>query len=313
MILNAILVPGFMILGVLGLQLVMLLIYLYRLPLLKCEKMIQENSLTFYKAFSKIKHKKKRHAIYAVYAFCRYADDLADEYQDVEGLKQLENDLTKFKHGEVVKDFKFIALKRYAKSFYGKDYDYQPFYDMIEGQKMDLAFKDIKTLESLLNYCYHVAGTVGLMLIPILAPDQKDKLKKFAIDLGYAMQITNILRDVGEDFRRGRMYVPEDLLREANLKKEDIAHGNINIEFINLFERLASMAEAYFEQALRDIHLFPSDSKDPLALSIILYRAIIDSCRASGYDVFSQKNFVSDEKKNELIKAYFEQSKGVIL
>jgi len=311
MILNTILVPGLIILGVLAFQGIMLYIYMYRLPLVQCEKIIRENSLTFYKAFSNIKNRKKRHAIYAVYAFCRYADDLADEYQDLEGLIKLEKDLTDFKNGKTPHDFKFKALKRYAKSFYGNDYDYQPFYDMIQGQKMDLSFQDIKTLDALLEYCYYVAGTVGLMLIPILAPFKKDELKKFAIDLGYAMQITNILRDVGEDYRRGRIYLPYDLMLEANLKKEDIAHGNINIEFINLFEKLAKIAEGYFNQALKEIDLFPEDSKDPLALSIILYRAILDSCRDSKYDVFTKKNFVSDDKKNALIHDYFKQSKGV--
>lgn len=274
-----------------------------------CEEIIKKNSLTFYKAFSKIPHQRKREAVYAVYAFCRYADDLIDEDHDEVGLNTLKEELDVYVKGQTPNHFRWRALRQTTKSFYPKDYNFKPYYDMIEGQNMDLNFKGYQTEEELLNYCYHVASTVGLMLVPILANKHQDQLKEFAINLGYGMQITNILRDIGEDFKNNRIYLPRDLMEKANYSTDDLAHGKINIEFINLFEGLAKKAEVYFEQALHQMNLFDQDVQLPLALSIILYREIIQACRESQYDVFSKKNYVSDQRKDVLIRNYMESMK----
>ena len=278
----------------------------------RCEEVIKANSLTFYKAFSKIKDRKKRHAVYAVYAFCRYADDLIDEANDEEGLLQLKEDLDAYVKEHKAPNYIFRALNHTTKSFYAKDYDYNPFYDMIKGQLMDYRFIGYDTYEQLLDYCYHVASTVGLMLVPILSKEHSEQLTDFAINLGYGMQITNILRDIGEDAKKGRIYIPKQEISRANYTIHDLSHGKINVEFINMFEALAKKAEAYFEQALSDINLFPKDVRIPLGLSIVLYRDILNACRESEYDVFSKKNFVSEERKNILIKTYihtFEQGR----
>jgi phytoene synthase len=273
-----------------------------------CEEVIKKNSLTFYKAFSKINDKRKREAVYAVYAFCRYADDLIDENQDLEGLMQLKIDLDHYVQGRTPDQFFFRALKNTTKDYYPKHYDYSPFYDMIKGQEMDAHFKEIKTEEELLSYCYYVAGSVGLMLTPILSKQHK-LLTEFAVTLGYAMQITNILRDIGEDYERGRVYLPTDLLKQANYSNEQLSHGIINSEFINMFEHLAKKAENYYKRALADLYLFPNDVKVPLGLAIILYREIIQVCRENKYDVFTKKNFVTDDRKEELIKTYLKSLK----
>jgi len=274
-----------------------------------CENIIKKYSQTFYKAFSSIPHKKKREAVYAVYAFCRYADDLIDENHDEAGLEQLKTELDAYVEGQTPHHFRWRALRETTKAFYPKHYDYKPFYDMIIGQKMDLHFKEYQTEEDLLKYCYHVAGTVGLMMIPILAIQNKDELTDFAIHLGYGMQITNILRDIGEDFRNNRIYLPTQLMDEAKYSKDDLAHGKINIEFINLFESLAKKAEKYFDDAMGKIGLFDEDVRHPLALSIILYREILNACRENQYDVLTHKNFVSDQRKDELIQSYIKSIK----
>lgn len=273
-----------------------------------CEEMIKKNSLTFYKAFSKMNDQRKKEAVYAVYAFCRYADDLIDENHDLEGLMQLKMDLDRYVQGRTPDQFFFRALKNTTKDFYPKRYDYSPFYDMIKGQEMDADFKEIKTEEELLHYCYYVAGSVGLMLTPILSKQHK-LLNEFAVTLGYAMQITNILRDIGEDYQKERIYLPTDLLEQANYSVDQLSHGMINSEFINMFEYLAKKAENYYKRALADLYLFEKDVKVPLGLSIILYREIIQVCRDNQYDVFSKKNFVTDERKEELIKTYLKSLK----
>lgn len=275
----------------------------------QCENIIKKNSLTFYKAFSNVQDKKKREAIYAVYAFCRYADDLIDEDHDIAGLNELKKDLDQYVLGHIPNNFRFRALNQTTKDFYPKNYDYKPFYDMIKGQEMDIDFKGYHTEEELLEYCYYVAGSVGLMLIPILSKENKNKLTEFAVTLGYAMQITNILRDIGEDYQNGRIYIPEKVMLEANYSKDDLAHGKINAQFISMFEYLASKAENYYKRAMDDLYFFNDDVKLPLGLSMILYREILNECRESKYDVFSKKNFVSEKKKNELIQDYINKTK----
>ncbi len=278
----------------------------------QCEAIIKKSSHTFYQAFSKIKNRQQREAIYAVYAFCRHADDLVDEHQDSEGLKNLASELLLFKEGITVNHFRWRALRRATKKFYPKDYDYAPFFEMIDGQNMDLHHKPLDTEEELLDYCYHVAGTVGLMLIPILSKENHPLLKSFAIDLGYAMQITNILRDIGEDYKNQRIYLPKSMMDQAHYSLEDLSFGKISTEFISLFEELAKKAEGYYQSALKQLHLFDQEVRIPLGISIVFYREIIQACRQANYDVFAKKNYVSDDRKNDIIKDFMKtQSEGM--
>lgn len=270
----------------------------------RCETVIKDNSKTFYKAFSRIKDRHRRNGVYAVYAFCRMVDDAIDVEKDLNLLERYEHELIAFSKGDVPDHFMWRALRDTKERFYPNDYDFQPFFEMIEGQRMDIDHKGYQSVETLLDYCYHVASTVGLMLLPILAPENHRHLRDFAVELGYAMQLTNILRDIGEDAKDGRVYLPQNMLAQANLTSEDLVHGKITDEFIGLFEALAGIAEDFYDQALARIDAFDYDVRLPLGLSIILYRAIIDACRASGYNVFTKKNHVSDDTKNKLIETY---------
>ncbi len=269
----------------------------------QCRKIIQKNSLTFYKAFSKIEDKQKRKAIYAVYAFCRYADDLVDEYQDENKLNRLEKELTNYVNKKRTPNFMWRALKKHTKDIY-KEHHFKAFYDMIEGQRMDLHFVGYETLEDLLRYCYHVAGTVGLMLNPILAGYDEPKLYPFAVHLGHAMQITNILRDIGEDYQQGRIYIPRAILKEANYSLNDLDNGKINNGLVDVIERLAKVALKYYDEALKDLSLYPKDTAKPLGLSIVFYRAILDAIRDNGYDVFRKRAVVTSSKKEQIMKAF---------
>jgi phytoene synthase len=263
---------------------------------------IKTNSFTFYKAFSKISDKKKRNAVYVVYAFCRYADDVIDEHQDLEALKTLKLQLEAFKHHEKPKDKIFKALELIRKDFYQKDYDFKPYFDMIEGQYMDVSIHRYETLDDLLHYCYHVASSVGFMLLPILSQQQSKELDTFALELGYAMQITNILRDIGEDFKKDRIYIPQYFLKKYHIDLEhEMTHGPTE-SFKKMFDELAIISKNYYSQALKHIDLFSEDVRKPLYYAAILYRAIIDKCIELDYQVLTQKPFLSDEEKMKVIK-----------
>lgn len=270
----------------------------------KAERIIKKHSKSFYLAFSKVKDKNKRRAIYGVYVFCRYADDLADDYNDLTGLNNLKNQLDEFVKNKTAPNFIFRVLKDIDLKYYNNEFNYQPYYDMLEGQFQDLRHEAMEDLADLENYSRLVASSVGNMLLPILAPNSSNKdLFVISNDLGIAMQITNILRDVGEDYRNNRIYLPKSLLKDYGVTTLDLSNGVISDNFKKLFDYLANIANTYYDNAYNLIlKLFPKDTKLPLLFSLVVYRGIINECIANNYDVFSKKNSVSKKTKKELIE-----------
>ncbi|SDN39284.1 phytoene/squalene synthase family protein [Alkalicoccus daliensis] len=264
-----------------------------------CKGIIETNSKTFAKAFHHLP-KHKRQAVWAVYAFCRQADDIVDEESSENiSLEDFQTQLNQFADGELItEDPLWIALKDTFKKY---PMDLQPFYEMLQGQKMDLNHSKYKTLSEVLDYSYHVASTVGLMLLPILAPDKTKELRESAVKLGYAMQITNILRDIGEDYEKGRRYLPEELMKKHGYTESMLSAGIVNQAFIHLWEDLAGCAEGFYREALKDMHLYPLPSRVPVQAAAHFYERILHSARANNYDVFQQRAFVSLEEKKTIL------------
>ncbi|MCP8968255.1 phytoene/squalene synthase family protein [Ectobacillus sp. SYSU M60031] len=280
--------------------------YAYR----ECQQVIMEHSKTFYKAFSLLP-REKRNAVWAVYTFCRTVDDIVDEGQDaLRELAQFEAEFRAFLSGSFSRgNAMWVALEDVFRRF---EMDPQPFWEMIAGQRMDLVKMRYEAYEELLDYSYHVASTVGLMLLPILAPKQAVQLKPGAIALGLAMQITNILRDIGEDWERGRIYVPAELLELHGYTAGSLQAGEVNTAFITLWEDLARRAEVLYEEALASMHLYPLTSRLPVEGAARLYRAILPEIRKQGYTVFGQKHYVTDEAKQEILALMKEKEREVI-
>ena len=129
--------------------------------------------------------------------------------------------------------------------------DEAPFRDLLQGQEMDIEQQRYETLDELLIYSYHVASTVGLMLLPIIAPRKKEQLKEAAISLGIAMQLTNILRDIGEDqAERDRIYLPKHVMDQFGYTEQELQEGIVNQAFQHVWEYIAFEAEAYYEEFL---------------------------------------------------------------
>lgn len=272
----------------------------------KCELIIKENSKTFYKAFSMLKAKQDRQAIYAIYAYCRVVDDAIDEYKDIDLLNSYESKLMDMIKGDAPTDFIFRSLNEVIKHYYPKAYDFKPYFDLIEGQRQDFLFTQPKTLDDLLKYCYHVAGVVGEMLSYVLAPKSViGELKLVARNLGEAMQITNILRDIGEDRKRKRIYIPLDVMHQFNYTQKDLELGVVNHGFIQMFEYLANYAHKKYEIALEKIHLFKPDARKPLLLASKMYEEIIPTIRSNNYDVYNIRSVVSDERKKEIVLSIY--------
>lgn len=275
-----------------------------------CEAIIKKNSKSFYRAFS-ILPPRKRKSVYAVYAFCRIADDSVDEQASAALLDDLESNLECFLSGSTPQGPLWQALDTAFSAF---SFEEQPFFDMIEGQRRDLAFRQPRTLAELEDYSYYVAGSVGLMLLPLLhsgAPIEKE-LRESAISLGVAMQLTNILRDVGEDYENGRIYLPQSMLENVPYTEEDLAAHAVNDSFISVWEAIARRSEKLYLPMQGNIFELDEDSRLATLSSLYLYRGILDQVRKDGYRCLEHRSSVPKATSLRLVadaEAYLRSAK----
>jgi 15-cis-phytoene synthase len=233
----------------------------------------------------------RRRAIHAVYAYCRIADDIADHSADAASaalaLDDWERQLAAPTHPVAVA---FAA----ARARHGVPL--APAQDLITGLRMDLGPCRFATWDDLRHYCYHVAGTVGLLVAPILGC-QDDAALPHAVDLGIAMQLTNILRDVGEDARRGRLYLPLDELTAFGCNPEAILLGRSSGRFRELLAFQVARARDLYVQARRGIPaLSPAGRLTTLAASEF-YATILRAIEERDYDVFGARAYVPNGRK----------------
>lgn len=274
-----------------------------------CRQITAEYAKTFYLGTLLMPHEKSK-AIWAIYAWCRLTDELVDgakaKYTTKETLAAWEEQLESIFAGYPIDDTDVAlvdTIQRYPMGI-------QPFRDMIAGQRMDLIQNRYQTFDELKLYCYRVAGTVGLMSNAVLGigldsngvPWEKDKPiyvpTEEAIALGMAMQLTNILRDVGEDIRRDRIYLPLEDLHAFNYTEQDLIAGVIDDRWKAIMKFQIKRAREYYKQAENGIRYLIRDSRLPVWASLMLYQGILKEIEANNYDVFNQRAFVSKPKKS---------------
>lgn len=266
-----------------------------------CEQIIRTHSKSFYYAFLQLPKEKAR-AVFAIYAFCRWADDSVDQLgsqkEQLLALERLEKQLTQFANQEEIDHPLWRALRDVFNRF---DMNIKYMYDQLQGQRMDVFFTQPETVEDLEEYSYYVAGSVGMLLLPIIASQSVVDLTETAIQLGVAMQITNILRDIGEDFtEQRRIYLPKQEMQAVGFSETDLANGIIDSGFILLWEKLAGRAEQLYDAFHSRAHHFDEDSRMPVMLSAQVYRAILDTIRNHQYNCLQQRNFVTSEQMNRI-------------
>ena len=269
-----------------------------------CEEIIKEHSKSFYYAFKGLPEE-KANAVFAIYAFCRRADDCVDnndtESSRLQALTQLEIELRLFEENEELNHPMWRALRDVFNRY---NMDIRPFYQQLKGQRMDIHFQTPRSLEELERYSYYVAGTVGVMLLPVLAKDTSLSLKEQAINLGIAMQITNILRDIGEDYQlKNRVYIPLDLMNAEGYRVADIHHASNNGPFIKIWESLAQRAEELYDRFDSSVNSFDEDSRFQVMLSARIYRGILQAVRNNHYDCFHTRNFVSPMEMQKIYQS----------
>ena len=276
-----------------------------------CRKETQQWAKTFYLGTLLLPYEKRR-AIWAIYVWCRRTDELMDS---PEALKKSEEELSEslnlweentkniFK-GIIKTDLDAVlsdTLEKYPQTI-------EPYLDMIAGQRMDLTKFRYKNFEELKLYCYRVAGTVGLMTQNVMGIDafyeaaswiQVPDISEAAIALGIANQLTNILRDVGEDRQRGRIYLPQDEIKKFGYSEEELLLGEINKQWKNLMAFQLKRAREWFKSSEEGIKWLSADARWPVWTSLRLYRRILNSIENLDYDVFNNRAYV-----NKSIKAF---------
>ncbi len=272
-----------------------------------CRQVTAKYSKTFYMG-TLLMAPAKRRAIWAIYLWCRRTDELVDgpqaQFTNEKTLDRWEAQLESVFAGCPVDD-EDVALVDTLEKF---PLDIQPFRDMIAGQRMDLHRNRYETFQDLELYCYRVAGTVGLMSTTVMGVDQDQYTAPWhpqepidptpqAVALGIANQLTNILRDVGEDARRGRIYLPLEDLAQFHYTEADLMAGVVDDRWRALMAFEIDRARHYYAEAEAGISLLSPDARWPVWAALDLYRQILDVIEENGYDVFNRRAYVPSLRK----------------
>eukprot|EP00977_Amphora_coffeiformis_P018674 scaffold6647_cov166-Amphora_coffeaeformis.AAC.1 len=248
-----------------------------------------------------------RMAIWAIYVWCRRTDEIVDAPRDSndEMLRDLSlwelrlEDL--WSHGEVVDVYDLTLLQVLAKY---PTLDITPFMDMIRGMLMDvpgLGRDRYDRFDELHLYCYRVAGTVGLMSLPIFgcaAGFDDETAREPALSLGVAFQLTNILRDVGEDaVQRGRIYLPREDLERFGVTEDQIFSQELNDNYRRLMKFEIDRARMYYARARRGVYMLAPSSRLPVQSSLDAYGRILDKIEENDFDSLTKRAYVGKWEK----------------
>ncbi len=233
--------------------------------------------------------------MWAVYAFCRTADDMADSSEPpAERLAAIDDWQTRLiaAYDRRPDHPLFVAFADAVAEFH---IPIEPALQLLTGARQDIVVRRYETYEELRRYCYLVASTVGLLVCPLLG--NEPGAFKYGVELGRAMQLTNILRDVGEDSRLGRIYLPAEELRRFGYSEDRLLAGVIDDDFIALMQFQIARVRALYELAAPGIELLAPGSRYTVRLALSLYRRILAEIEHNGYDVFTRRAHVPMRSK----------------
>ena len=252
----------------------------------------------------------KRDAICAVYAFMRRADDISDDSplpleQRRQKLADWIDGLRSVVEGSTTDDPVLMALADSQKQFH---IPLELLEKLVQGTTMDLAQGEARlqyeTFDQLYDYCYHVASVVGLVCIRIFGY-RDPRAEKLAERTGVAFQLTNILRDVKEDWSMGRLYLPQDDLRQCGIDPSVLSNGTAAIGMRPLLALEAERAREYYRSADELLPLIDEDSQPALWTLVEIYRRLLERIAQRDYDVFSERVRLSTaEKISVLMKGF---------
>ena len=269
-----------------------------------CAAITKQHSRTFYLA-SGLLPRRERQAARALYAFCRVSDDLVDKAADQQYQRLLQWRQESLANHPPIYNLVALAWADTRANFnIPRRYAEQ----LLDGVTSDLVHTRYETFSELAQYCYGVASTVGLMAMHIVGYEGREAIP-YAIKLGVALQLTNILRDVQEDWDNGRLYLPLDELHKFNLSETDIANGIVDQRWRNFMQFQIQRARQLYEEALPGVAMLGKNGRFAIAAAAELYRAILDDIEAHDYDVFGRRAHTSKVQKLKSLPGIWWRSK----
>lgn len=260
-----------------------------------CQHKAASSGSSFYYSFLFLPPNRRR-AITALYAFCREVDDVVDECSDPQiaanKLSWWREELDRLYAGQPQHPVT-QALQAVLPEF---SLPQEQLREIIDGMEMDLQQTRYLDFKALSLYCYRVASVVGLLAAEIFGYADRQTLK-YAHDLGMAFQLTNIIRDVGEDARRGRVYLPADELKRFDVPVADILNSRYSDNFRKLMEFQIERAEHYYAQAMAQLPAVDRKTQRPGLVMAAIYRTLLDEIKRDGCQVLSQRTSLTPLRK----------------
>lgn len=280
----------------------------------ECRAITRYHAKTFYMATRFLPNHKQR-GIFAIYSLCRYIDDLVDEAEDLLEKRELTEDDIRFKleswkqklrdtyDGKAHDNDILIAFSDVLRQYH---IPIEMPFELMEGVCMDLFKNRYETFDELYDYSFKVASIVGLMTSQVFGYQSQEALG-YAVDLGIAMQLTNILRDVGEDLERNRIYLPQEDLDLFNVSEEELFDHRRTENVIELLDFQIKRTRRYYQRSDKGIGLLSSDSRLPVYLARQNYGRILDKIEENNYNVFNKRAYLNaTEKFSILPRAYYQ-------
>lgn len=267
-----------------------------------CMSLTKQHSSTFYLG-SQLFRKKRRQAVSVVYAVCRSGDDAVDEVGSAqEGREQLE---LWWQHIENVYNRTVdnsepleVALAWVLESY---DVPKEAFRELYLGFESDLEMPELITMDELMLYCRRVAGVVGFMIAPIAGYSGGAPTLDQALALGQAMQLTNVLRDVGEDFRRDRCYLPKELLEKYDINVEELRAGEVNSNYVALLQELFDITHQLYRKGWQGIPKLKGMGSFAVGVAALNYEGILRKVEQNHYDNLNQRAYLRTSERLLLI------------
>ncbi len=271
-----------------------------------CQRIARERAKNFYYAFRTLPRDKRR-ALYAVYAYCRLCDDIADDDMPIESKRRmfadtralLERALAAAAEAHPARAStaalppEFAALSHAVARYHISTIH---FFDVLDGVESDLVKTRYANFGELREYCRKVASAVGLICIEVFG-FQDPRAPRYATDMGIALQLTNILRDIKEDAARDRIYIPQDEMAECGVGERELKDGVMSDGFRALMRRQTARARAHYERSRPLFEMVEPESRTCLRSLHAAYSAILNRIERSGFDVYSRRIGLSAAEK----------------
>ena len=260
-----------------------------------CQDKAAKSGSSFYYSFMFLPAE-RRQAITALYAFCREVDDVVDECHDL-SLAQTKLEWWRQEVGRVYDGTPTHPVGHALKDVLPRfRLPQEQLLEIIDGMAMDLSQTRYLDFKGLQLYCYRVASVVGLLAAEIFGYQDRQTLK-YAHDLGLAFQLTNIIRDVGEDARRGRIYLPIEDLQRFDVPAKDILEARYSDAFRELMAFQAERAEKFYDQAFAQLPAVDRKAQRPGLVMAAIYRTLLREIAADGFQVLDRRTSLTPLRK----------------